>query len=162
MKIVTSSSLALLVCCTVASAQEPATTPPPTGDAVVCPTGRESALVDGRLHIRPGETLCVRLRPQGDAMVIDAVVSGSATPGVLTLQASRIDTGTMLVLKSSLPMSLKYRAWLRRPMRTAYEYTSSCPIEARSAAYESWPDGVDELVLGDFKVPAQGDANLCI
>ena len=50
--------------------------------------------------------------------------------GVLTLQASRDGTGTMLVLKNSLALPLKYRAWLRRPMRTTYEYTSSCPIEA--------------------------------
>ena len=161
LKTVTPCSLALFVCCSAASAQGPAAPPKPSGDVPVCQSGRETALVDGRLHIRPGETLCIRLHPQGDAMAIDAVVSGPVTPGVLTLQASRDGTGTMLVLKNSLALPLKYRAWLRRPMRTTYEYTSSCPIEARLAAYESWRYGVDELVLSDFKVPTDSDGRVC-
>ena len=164
MKTITACAQALLVCGATASAQAPAASSgsPGLADAApACQSGHEAALVEGRLHIRPGETLCVRLHPQGDAMAIVEVVSGPAAADALSLQVSRNDGGTMLVLKNPLGQPLKYRAWVRRPMRSALEYTSTCPLIAHGGSYEDWPYGVDELVVSDFRVHAEAEGNVC-
>ena len=76
MKCVTAALAAIVLCCTAASAR--------ATEAPACRAGHESALADGRGTLRPGATLCIRLRASGRQVQAqaEAVVSGVDIAGV--------------------------------------------------------------------------------
>ena len=153
MKCVTAALAALVLCCTAASGR--------AAEAPACQAGRESALADGRVTIRPGETLCIRLRADGRQVAAEAVVTGADAAGALVLEASEQGSGTLLSLKNPLGGTLKYRARLTAPTRPDGMPTSTCPIRARLTNFESWPGRVGAIVLSDFELLPEGASAPC-
>jgi len=126
-----------------------------------CQVQRADALINGRLSIRPGETLCVQVQTQGDSIIPIALIS-DATAGTLVLTLRR-DGGnsTTLTVQNSLPLILRYQASIRIAGKTDREPTNTCPVLSQRFAVESWPYPVQEVILTDFKVAAQAEAATC-
>ena len=162
MKIATIVLAASFLCCSAASSRAAADAASAAADAApACQMARESALAAGRVSIRPGETLCIRLRVSGQRVDAGALVSGADAAGALVLKASKEDKGTLLVLKNPLGATLRYRVYLSRPMRVESTYTSSCPITAHGSNFESWPYAVGEIVLSDFELLPADSSSRC-
>ena len=153
MKCVTAALAAIVLCCTAASAH--------AADALACKPGRESALADGRVTIRPGETLCVRLRAGDRQVAAEAVVSAADAAGALVVELSEQGGNTMLTLKNPLGGTLRYRARLASPARPEGMSTSTCPVMAHLTNFETWPGSVGAIVLSDFELLPEGGKVVC-
>jgi hypothetical protein len=121
------------------------------GETPACRTDRADAIVDGRIHLRPGETLCVRLRLDDGRVEAVGLVAGDAAADALVVTARQEGGRTFLTLTNPLPQRLRYRAWMRLPRADAFRYTSSCPVLSdHRIGFEDWPFPIDEFALGDF------------
>lgn len=123
-----------------------------------CRTDRADAIVDGRIHVRAGETLCVALRVDGNRASAVGLVNGAASRDALVVTARQDDGRTFLTLVNPLRGWLRYRAWMLRSDSDGFIYTSSCPVMSdHRVGFEDWPFTIDELALGDFTLePATG------
>jgi hypothetical protein len=88
-----------------------------------CQVGRR-ALTNGTITIRPGETLCVQLQPQGDSIAPVALLT-SPTPDalILTLKQDQAPMATMLTVHNPLPTPFvrrRSKLWLWRLRETTY------------------------------------------
>ena len=118
MKCVTAALAAIVLCCTAASAR--------ATEAPAYRAGREPALADGRVTVRPGATLCVRLRASGRQVRAEAVVSGVDVAGVLVAELSEQGGSAMLSLQNPLDGTLGYRARRQPGLRaTAFQARST-------------------------------------
>ena len=118
-----------------------------------CRTDRADAIVDGRIHVRAGETLCVTLKLDGNHASAMGLVDGAASRDALVVTARQEDGRTFLTLVNPLRGWLRYHAWMRRPGADGLRYTSSCPVMSdHRVGFEDWPFPIDELALGDFTV----------
>ncbi len=128
----------------------------PAREAPACQVDRPDALVGERVHIRPGETLCIRMVARDGRLVPEALVAApDAADAVIATAARTDDVQTMLTIANPFSQLLRYKAWLRRPgdAQDRYGYTSSCPVIANHGkAFELWPYPVAELVLADFSL----------
>lgn len=122
------------------------------GVAPACQVGRPSALVDGQVRIRLGETLCVRLQVVDGRPVPVALVGAADLADALVITMS-LNTGrTFLILKNPLADWLRYRAYMRVGAGEL-RYTSSCPVMSKHRmAFEDWPYAIDEFVLSGFAI----------
>ena len=129
------------------------------GERPVCRTDRAGAILDGRVHVRPGETLCIGLRVVGERVEPAGLVGSAASRDALVVTARQEDGRTFLTLINPLPRWLRYRAWMRPAGEGGFRYTSSCPVmSGHHLGFEDWPDLIDELALGDFTLdPADMD-----
>ena len=120
MKCVTAALAAIVLCCTAASAR--------ATEAPACRAGHESALADGRGTLRPGATLCIRLRASGRQVQAqaEAVESGVDIAGALVAELSEQGGSTMLSLQNPLGGTLRYRARRQPGLRgTAFQARST-------------------------------------
>ncbi len=129
-------------------------------EAPACRVDRPDALADGRLHIRPGETLCLALRLRDGRLEPVALVDTAGAADALVASA-RLEGGrTMLTLVNPLAQRLRYQAWLRRQGSDRLAYTSSCAVlSGHRMAFEDWPFAVDELVLAGFELEPEFEAD---
>lgn len=71
----------------------------------------------------------------------------------------------MLTLSHNLPKALKVDAIMTviRPRATVYEQapTSTCPVIAKGAGFESWPDPLGPMVLRNIRVLPDGAPMVC-
>ena len=166
MKIAAWAWSALIPCCAAISAPLPGGLEPavaasavgavrPAAAAVVpaCRVDRTDALADGKIRIRAGETLCVRLRLVDGRPEPVALVGGAEAADALVISMSPDRDHTSLTLKNPLPQLLRYRASLRKEAGGPLRYTSSCPVLSNGRmAFEDWPYAIDEFVLSGFEL----------
>lgn len=127
-------------------------------EAPACRTDRADAIADGRIHVRPGETLCVRLQLDGDAVKAIELVDAAASGDALVISARLEDGRTFLTLVNPLRRWLRYHAWMQRRGTPGFRYTSSCPVLSNHrVGFEDWPFPIDELALGDFTLEPAGE-----
>ncbi len=127
-----------------------------SGEAPACQVDRPEALAGGRVNIRPGETLCLRLRDGRP----EPVALAEAKDAAETLVVSAWQQGgfTILTVKNPLSHWMRYRAWIQRHGRDATEYTSTCPVMDRHrVGIEYWNYAIDEVVLSGFELEPDPD-----
>jgi hypothetical protein len=125
-----------------------------------CQVDRPDALSDGRLHLRPGDRLCVTLRLSERRVEPVALVKSTEAADALVVTARLQGGRTFLALVNPLGESLRYKAWMRRAGKGMLEYTSSCPVlSGHRLAFEDWPFAIDELVLAAFELEAEVDTD---
>jgi hypothetical protein len=162
-------SVALLLAGGCASSP-PATQPRPPSSAPTVssasPSGadcqeRPDALVNGVIHIRPGETLCIQLRTDGEVVTPVALVSNSS-PDTLVLTLAQDSSGTLLTVRNPLSVLLRYQAAIRIPGRSDSHRTSTCPVLSHRFAMENWPQKIDEITLSGFRTEDEGGSVTCM
>lgn len=125
-----------------------------------CEPGHGDALVNGAVTIRPGQTLCIRLKVEGDVVRPEAVVSSRDSANTLVLRMrDEPGTGTtFLYLYNPLSRNLLYDAVLSKQGKTQAEHTSTCPVLSSRMGFEYWTYYfVSRLTLTQFKL-ASDDA----
>ena len=117
-----------------------------------CELGREGALSNGSITIRPGQVICLTVQVDGSSVFPIAVVPKADAPNTIILKFwQEPGTGDMvLTVHNSLATFLTYRAHMLRPDSSRAEYTSSCPVLSRRFGLEHWPHLISELILSDF------------
>jgi hypothetical protein len=123
---------------------------------------------DGQIILYPGETIEVEFAADGKAMdkprfarVVgsSAVVPPKEGVAVFSFELKQLDgkPDMMLTIKSTLGFPVKYDAHMFTFGKDGPQsaYTSSCPIIARGAAFETWPHEIGMIVLTDFRVVSQ-------
>lgn len=118
-----------------------------------CEAGHESALSNGSVTIRPGETICIALELRGDAVIPSRVVSTANPENTLVLRFWQEPGKDEMVLTLHNPLHtfLRYQAVMLRPGSSRVEYTSSCPVLSRRIGMEYWPHKISELTLSNFE-----------
>jgi hypothetical protein len=70
-------------------------------------------------------------------------------------------TGMMLHIVSSLPQKMKFEdtMFLIQPGKPGYKdaHTSTCPVAAGQANFESWPEPIGPMILSDFRFVSSGE-----
>ena len=124
-----------------------------------CRTDRASALVDGVVRIRPGETLCLQLQSQDDSVTPIAMVA-SAGRGILVFTLLEEGGRTNLYVTNPLDVRLCYSAAMRLPGRSDTLPTSIWSVLSHRFGVEGWPQPIDELTLSNFKGVGKAEAGL--
>jgi len=122
--------------------------------APACQSGHDSAISNGVITIRPGETICVTLEANGTSVAPTRVVPSTTPQDTLVVKFWQ-EPGTnemFLSVHNPLGNFLKYQAQILRPDSLQYEYTSSCPVMPRLLGIENWPFPIAVLSLSNFKL----------
>ena len=159
--------LALSACAT--SSQAPvdraarAATEAVKNDVPECGPAQDDTLEDGLVVIRPGETLCIAATSQGDVVVPVRVVTTIEGPGrPIVLRSWREGSDVFLTIRNPYSRYLKYRAGIVLPGEVRPRNTSSCPVLSDyRPTLEHWPHLVDEILLTDFRLLAEGADPAC-
>jgi hypothetical protein len=128
-----------------------------------CESGHESALSDGSVTIRPGQTICLTVQVQGSSVVPIAVVPTADSDNTLILKFWQ-EPGTgdaVLTVHNSLATFLSYKAHMLRPNSSQSEYTSSCPVLSKRFGLEHWPHPIAELTLSSFESLPESETITC-
>jgi hypothetical protein len=118
-----------------------------------CQPGHESALANGTVAIRPGETICLSLQVKGDVIALVQVVTPPDPKDVLVLRLWQDPqtNETFLTINNPLATFIQYEAALLRPGSSQAEATSSCDVLSHRIGLEQWPYPISELILKNFK-----------
>ena len=105
----------------------------------------------GAIVILPGENLVIAFEIE-NGKIVGAMpnLTGGQLANTIEVSFKAIDSGMMLSLQSHLPMDVKYDVAMKAPDNRLV-YTSSCPVRANLATFESWPHLIKFLELSNFR-----------
>jgi hypothetical protein len=116
----------------------------------------------GPFMIEPGERLCLLGHPPLKDLHLGAamVPSEQAKQALVAIELRTTSVGTVLVIRNHFDKPLAYRAIIKRPGQSP-EPTSVCTVLPNLRGLEHWPEAVDVIALGDFRLLAAGAAPEC-
>jgi hypothetical protein len=128
-----------------------------------CEQGREGALANGAITIRPGETVCFTVRAEGNSIAPSEVVASDSPDStvVLSFWLDPTTSDAVLTIYNPLGEFLIYRAHMLLPGATQLEYTSSCPVLSKRMGIEHWPYPIAELTLSSFETAPDSATITC-
>ena len=128
-----------------------------------CEAGHDDALTTGVLTIRPGQTICVQLRVDGDKVVPLAVVSIDGASNTLIVKSWSEADGpeTFLSIYNPLDTFLRFELNMHLPGARKPKYTSSCPALPGGSGNEQWPFQVDAFSMSGFRLLPESEYFVC-
>jgi hypothetical protein len=115
-----------------------------------CQTSRSEALVDGVVAIRPGETLCVQLQPNGDSITA-AALTDRGGHDVLIVKLLNGKGGTTLYVQNPMGTSLCYAVLVKLPGKSnTLSARVGSPL-SHNTAVEGWAQPIEEVRLSKFR-----------
>lgn len=110
----------------------------------------------GAIVIYPGERFMITFEIENGKIVntVPKPVGGQPSNAV-EVSFEQIESGMMLTLQNNLSADVKYDARMKAPDDRLL-YTSSCPVGAGLAAFESWSHSIKFLELTNFRYSTGG------
>ena len=113
----------------------------------------DPATLKDKLSIRPGETLVVGFKQEGDKLTdpkkIEKPPEEPTTP---SFKFSNDQGQVMLMTRNPYAKNLKFRALMRVKGSKDYVETSIVPVYHGLFGVELWQDPIEELILFDFRL----------
>lgn len=135
----------------------------PGGDSFQLTPERPTPIVAGdRVTVYAGETVMVEATVGEGRLVNLKAVPAVADPArtlVFSLhQEPTMGDGTGMILKVQNPFDkvIRYRLGLRLPSGAPAVRTSACPVRAKAASFEAWPNPIFQIVATDFRIVEPG------
>lgn len=121
------------------------------------------------VYLYPGQVLYVEADDQDGKLANLRVVQVLEHPEktlVIGLQQSGGNGGEGMMLSVQQPFDrpLKYHAEVMDfDVPGTFKHSSTCPVAAKGSAYETWPEPITQVVVGDFHFldPNSKDAETC-
>lgn len=122
------------------------------------------------LYVFPGLTLYIEADVAGDKLVNLHMVPANVHPEktlVLTFQQGGMggQYGMAFHIEQPFDRPLKYHAGIMMVETEDghLKKTSTCPLAPKGGTYETWPDPIFQLVLGEFRFldPKSNEVGLC-
>ena len=114
-------------------------------------------LPDNTIQLYPGETIYVEVVHENGVIkslnVVKEIIDSSKTLTIQFTQTSDKKVHQLMMLKIENPftynLNYKSKIFLLRPMKWAD--TDVYPVQAKLAAFETWPDVITSIALNDLK-----------
>src|SRR5262249_49362003 len=121
------------------------------------------ALAHGVLTVRPGETICLSFRVEGETLSPLAVVDVTKHESTLVVKSWREqDSGDVfLALYNPFSSYLQYQATMLLSGASQHQHTTTCPVLSRRRNVESWNISITELRLSAFKLLTDSESVTC-
>jgi hypothetical protein len=119
-----------------------------------CESGHADALVDGKLTIKVGDTICLRVKQNGNEIEPLSVATSATDGDTIVLKFWQIaeTKGMALQVYSPFDKLFRYQALMLLPGESNYRATSTCSVLAKLSSIEQWDHPIKELKLANFKL----------
>lgn len=132
------------------------------GSELELPVLKTPYVHNGVVSIVSGESYFVTGRIEAGRLVdLRYSESEPKAENALSFEFEQTNNGMTLIVRSSFPETVKYRAGIQLIGRTEIYDTSTCPILPAATGYELWPQPIVLIMLADFRILPPGSPQIC-